>query len=39
MRIDEAFAGGLMYGLSLQYPMNLCMAVGINVGLSEKDNM
>ena len=30
--IDQAFAGGFMYGLSMDYPMNLSIALGINVG-------
>ena len=30
--IDQAFAGGFIYGLSMDYPMNLSIALGINVG-------
>lgn len=29
--IEEAFTGGLLYGLLSDYPMNLSMALGINV--------
>ena len=33
---EEAFEGGLMFGLSLGYPMNLSVALGINVGAGGK---
>lgn len=33
---EEAFEGGLMFGLSMGYPMNLSVALGINVGVGGK---
>lgn len=33
---EEAFEGGLMFGLSMGYPMNLSVALGINVGVGER---